>query len=239
MVGGKQPRGSDAGTAKTSGQADLPVRALIALGNPGRKYADTRHNVGWMAIDALAARYGIQWQQKFNGDFGRLRVGDHDLLVLKPGTFMNLSGHPVQAMCNFFGVKPQELLVLHDDLDLVFGRVQVKMGGGHGGHNGLRSIVAQLGNADFARVRIGVGRPPDSRMDVADWVLSTFAPIERAELPDVLDRAAAATLAVVNSGVRVAMNACNAPAKPPAAAKISVPTTPAPAPTATKNDSGR
>ncbi len=190
-------------------QAELPVRAIAALGNPGRKYSDTRHNVGWMLIDALAARTGIQWQAKFNGEFGRLRLGDRELLVLKPGTFMNLSGHPTQAMCNFFGVKPGELLVLHDDLDLPFGRIQVKAGGGHGGHNGLRSLVAQLGN-DFARIRLGIGRPSEGKVDVADWVLSPFTASERAELPDMLDRAEVAVRAVVDKGVRGAMNACNA-----------------------------
>jgi PTH1 family peptidyl-tRNA hydrolase len=195
-------------------QADLPVRAIVALGNPGRKYADTRHNVGWMAVDALAGRLGVQWQQKFNGEFGRLRLGEHDLMLLKPGTFMNLSGHPVQAMCAFFGLKPGELLVLHDDLDLPFGRLQIKVGGGHGGHNGLRSIVAQVG-ADFARVRLGIGRPPQASVDVADWVLSTFLPIERAELPQLLDKAEVAVRTMLDEGVRAAMNACNGVAPGP------------------------
>lgn len=188
--------------------ADLPVRAIVALGNPGKKYADTRHNVGWMAVDALAGRLGVQWQQKFNGEFAKVRLGEHDLMLLKPGTFMNLSGHPVQAMCAFFGLKPGELLVLHDELDLPFGRLQLKVGGGHGGHNGLRSIVAQVG-ADFARVRLGIGRPPFANVDVADWVLSTFAPIERAELPELLDKADVAVRTVLDKGVRAAMNVCN------------------------------
>jgi len=187
------------------------IRAIAALGNPGRKYADTRHNVGWMVIDALTARTGVGWQQKFNGEFARLRLGTQDVSVLKPGTFMNLSGHPVQAMAAFYGYAPGELLVLHDDLDLPFGRVQVKLGGGHGGHNGLRSITAQIG-PDFARIRIGIGRPAAGnakQADVADYVLSPFAGDERAWLPDLIGKATTALEAVVSQGVRAAMNACN------------------------------
>ena len=186
---------------------ERPIRAIVGLGNPGRKYENTRHNAGFLVVDALARRSGLQWQTRFNGEFTRLREGSLDLCLLKPGTFMNLSGHPVQAMCAFFGLAPEELLVLHDDLDLAPGRVQVKSGGGHGGHNGLRSITQQLGSNAFARVRIGIGR--GQKGDPADYVLEPFSPQERAWLPQILDLAADAALAVAHKGVRVAMNEFN------------------------------
>ena len=193
---------------------EMPIRAIVALGNPGKKYAETRHNVGWMALDHVFG--SVQWQAKFNGEFAKAWLGDRELLLLKPGTFMNLSGHPTQAMAQFFGCKPEEVLVLHDDLDLAFGRVQLKSGGGHGGHNGLRSLHAQLPNANYARLRLGIGRPVAgnaAQSDVADYVLAPFAPLERAELPVVLDRARVALESCVRLGVRAAMNAVNAPPK--------------------------
>jgi len=183
------------------------IRAIIGLGNPGRKYEATRHNAGFLALETLARRSSLQWQARFNGEFARLRDGSLDLCLLKPGTFMNLSGHPVQAMSSFFGFAPEALLVLHDDLDLPFGRVQVKAGGGHGGHNGLRSITQQLGASAYARVRIGIGR--NEKGDPADYVLEAFSPQDRAWLPQILDLAADAAMAAAHRGVRVAMNEFN------------------------------
>ncbi len=192
---------------------DVPIRAIVALGNPGKKYAETRHNVGWMALDALVGP--VQWQQKFNGEFAKAWIADKEVLLLKPGTYMNLSGFPAQAMCAFFGVKAEEVLVLHDDLDLAFGRVQVKLGGGHGGHNGLKSLHAQLAGADYARIRLGIGRPEPGQGEVVDWVLTPFAAIERAELPHVLARARDAVDACLRVGVRAAMNKVNGVAPAP------------------------
>ena len=193
---------------------EMPIRAIVALGNPGKKYAETRHNIGWAVLDELLASGMVRpfiWQQKFNGEFAKTWLGDVELLLLKPGTFMNLSGHPTQAMSQFFGLKPEEILVLHDDLDLPFGRVQLKAGGGHGGHNGLRSLHAQVGDA-YARVRIGIGRP-EGKNDVVDYVLQPFSPMERAELPDVLLKAQKAIEACVQLKVRAAMNVVNAQPK--------------------------
>jgi PTH1 family peptidyl-tRNA hydrolase len=200
---------------------DAPIRAIAALGNPGRKYAETRHNVGWMVVDLLAKRQGASWQTRFQGEFTKLRFGSTDVAVLKPGSFMNLSGHPVQAMCAFLGIAPEELLVIHDDLDLAFGRTQIKAGGGHGGHNGLRSIIAQFAQNGFVRVRVGIGRPDEA--DAADHVLSPFLPHERTELGQVIERAAEAVDAIVQDGVRPAMNRYNTVVKekPPAEAKAA------------------
>lgn len=197
-----------------------PVRAIVGLGNPGRRYEMTRHNAGFLVVDELVRCHGagaaqkFSWQQKFNGEVGRMALAGRDVTVLKPGTFMNLSGHPTQAMCKFYGFQPAELLVVHDDLDLPWGKVQVKVGGGHGGHNGLRSLVDQLASNEFVRVRVGIGRPGGGEgsarhVDTADWVLQPLVGVEKAEWPDVVARAAAAVRAVVESGVRVAMNTCN------------------------------
>ena len=186
---------------------EVPIRAIVALGNPGKKYAETRHNLGWLALEHTVGP--LVWQQKFNGEFAKTWLGSKEVFVLKPGTFMNLSGHPTQAMCAFFGLGAEELLVLHDDLDLVFGRVQVKLGGGHGGHNGLKSLHAQLANPGYARIRLGIGRPPVVQADVVDWVLTPFLPEDRVELQGVLERAREAVHACLALGVRGAMNAVN------------------------------
>ncbi len=204
---------SPSGKTQPSPHPATAIRAIVALGNPGRNYAHTRHNAGWLLADRIADGQNAQWQQKFKGELTRVTLGgagqNEPLWLLKPMTFMNLSGHPAQAMAQFYGLKPQEIVVLHDDLDLPFGRVQIKAGGGHGGHNGLRSLVAQLGSAEFARVRIGIGRSPNAAMDVADWVLSSFSALEHAELPDVIDRASVALNAIASLGVHAAMNRCN------------------------------
>jgi len=216
-----------AGVKVGSASGDPQVAAIVGLGNPGRAYAGHRHNVGFMATDRLAERLGVRWTQKFNGNFARARlpgpVGDVDVTLLQPLGFMNLSGHSVQAMAAFFALPAEAILVVHDDLDLAFGRVQIKAGGGHGGHNGLRSIVAQLGGAGFVRVRIGIGRPgsdggPTKGGDdaVSNWVLSNFGASDRAELPDAIDRAVAAIADVVKLGVRPAMNGHNRPPAPAA-----------------------
>ena len=153
---------SSAGPPRTPPDASAAagaIRAVVGLGNPGKQYALTRHNVGFMAVERLAEGLGASWSAKFNGLMARARLGDRELTLLEPQQFMNLSGHATQAMAQFYGIKPAEILVVHDDLDLAFGRIQLKVGGGHGGHNGLRSLQAQLGDAGFARLRIGIGRP--------------------------------------------------------------------------------
>lgn len=218
--------------------SELPIRAIVGLGNPGKQYAATRHNVGFVAVERLAERLGASWSAKFNGNLARGRLywpgGERDLLLLEPLQFMNLSGHATQAMAQFYGLKPAELLVIHDDLDQPFGKVQLKFGGGHGGHNGLRSISAQLGSGDYVRVRIGIGRPGSGEGGrgeavgkggedaVSNWVLSPFGVSDRAELPLVIDRSVEMVEAAVRLGVRAAMNALNGP--PPGAKPAAVQT---------------
>jgi PTH1 family peptidyl-tRNA hydrolase len=155
---------------------------VVGLGNPGREYARNRHNVGWMVVDELARRHGGSWRAKFNGQLAEIRIDGHKIALLKPETFMNDSGRPVQAALKFFKLEPDAVLVVHDEGDLDPGRLQARLGGGLAGHNGLRSIAQHLGTPDFMRLRVGVGRPErgDPRK-LADFVLADFRPEDDAE----------------------------------------------------------
>ena len=189
---------------------------VVGLGNPGSKYERSRHNVGFMALDALRTELGVPaFREKFSGTFTRGEALGAPLALLKPMTFMNLSGQSVQPAMAFLKIEPTQVLILHDELDLPFADVRIKAGGGHAGHNGLRSLVDQVGSPDFVRVRIGIGRPPpDFRGEVADYVLSSFDPSERAELDEVVARAVDAARKVLTLGTQAAMNLVNAKAPP-------------------------
>jgi PTH1 family peptidyl-tRNA hydrolase len=158
-------------------QASTLDLLVVGLGNPGREYASTRHNVGFMVADELARRHGGSWRSKFSGEVADLRLDGARLALLKPQTYMNESGRSVAAAARFYKVDPRDLLAVHDEVDLDPGRMQARLGGGLAGHNGLRSVSAALGTPEFLRLRIGVGRPErgDPR-PVADWVLSPFDP---------------------------------------------------------------
>jgi PTH1 family peptidyl-tRNA hydrolase len=191
------------------------LHLVVGLGNPGRKYEKNRHNVGFMVVERLAQAHGLgDRREKFSGFWqkGEIATGGKrvPVAVLEPQTFMNCSGDSVQPCAAFLKVEPAEIIVVHDELDLAWGDVRLKVGGGHAGHNGLRSIIGRLGSPDFVRVRVGIGRPPPGfRGDVADYVLTDFDPMEKAELPDVVDRAVAAVEKVLAGGVAAAMNAVN------------------------------
>jgi PTH1 family peptidyl-tRNA hydrolase len=150
---------------------------VVGLGNPGREYARNRHNAGWMVVDELARRHGGGWRSKFSGQLAEIRLDGHKLALLKPETYMNESGRSVGGAMRFYKLEPGEVLVVHDEGDFELGRLELKLGGGSGGHNGLRSIAQQLKTPDFLRLRIGVGRPErgDPR-PLADYVLSDFEP---------------------------------------------------------------
>jgi len=171
------------------------IRLAVFLGNPGPEYTRTRHNAAWMLAESLSFAESIVWQRKFKGMFGSAGSG---LLLLKPETFMNLSGESVGACAQFYRIEPNELLVVHDDVELPFGTALARAGGGLGGHNGLRDIARVLGSRDFLRFRVGISRP--TRGDVASYVLSRFTPEEERELPVFLQRAAGELEAVL--GVR-------------------------------------
>jgi len=177
------------------------VDLLVAgLGNPGSEHARDRHNVGWMVVDELARRHQGSFRGKFRGRLADVRVGDAKLVLLKPETYMNESGASIQAASSFYKLPPEQVLVVHDDVDLVIGRLQARTGGGLAGHNGLRSIAQRLGSQDFLRLRIGVGRPGrgDPR-PVADYVLSGFTAEDDAEA--IVGRAADAVECLVADGL--------------------------------------
>jgi PTH1 family peptidyl-tRNA hydrolase len=187
---------------------------VVGLGNPGKKYEANRHNVGFMAVDEIARAESLgDFRDKFSGLFSRGSASFGDVAVLKPMTFMNLSGDCVQPCAAFLKIAPKEIIVIHDELDVPFGDVRIKFGGGHAGHNGLRSLIDRLGTPDFIRVRVGISRPPpEFRGDVADSVLANFDSSEKAELPKVIEKAVAAAVAIQKHGLDVAMNRLNAKA---------------------------
>ena len=190
---------------KSASTLDLLV---VGLGNPGREYAETRHNVGFMVAEELARRTGGSWRGKFSGELAEVRMDGMRLALLQPQTFMNESGRSVAAAARFFKVEPEDLLVVHDEVDLEPGRLQVRLGGGLAGHNGLRSVAQQLGTPEFARLRIGVGRPErgDPR-PVADFVLSEFPP--EVDVDALVSRAADAVESVAREGLEEAQNRYN------------------------------
>ena len=181
---------------------------VVGLGNPGREYAQTRHNVGFMVAEELARRTGGSWRGKFSGELAEVRFDGMRLALLRPQTFMNESGRSVAAAARFFKVEPDDLLVVHDEVDLEPGRLQVRLGGGLAGHNGLRSVAQQLGTPEFARLRVGVGRPErgDPR-PVADFVLSEFPP--ELDVEALVSRAADAVESVARDGLEEAQNRFN------------------------------
>jgi len=185
------------------------MKIVVGLGNPGRKYERTRHNAGFMAVDELARslRFSLT-QEKYQALIGRGRIDGNEALLVKPQTFMNESGRSVGAVLRYTSASAGDLIIVHDELDLPLGAVRVKDGGGHGGHNGLRSLIDHLGSPAFLRVRVGVGRPPEGR-DPADFVLSPFLPGEREAAATAVARAAEAARMIVADGVTAAMNRYN------------------------------
>ena len=181
---------------------------VAGLGNPGREYEQTRHNIGWLVVDELARRHGASFRSKFSGQLGEVRVGDDKLALLKPETYMNESGRSLGAAARFFKVDPGAVLVVHDDVDLEPERLQARLGGGLAGHNGLRSIAQALGTNDFLRLRIGVGRPGrGDRRSVSDYVLSRFD--AETDVDALVARAAQAVEVLVVKGLDEAQQRFN------------------------------
>ena len=181
---------------------------VAGLGNPGREHARNRHNAGWMVVDELARRHSGSWRAKFSGQMAEVRIGAEKLALLKPETYMNDSGHSVGPAAAFFKLEPADVLVVHDEGDFELGRLELKVGGGLAGHNGLRSIAQALGTQDFLRLRIGVGRPErGDRRPLADWVLANFEPHDHAE--ELVSRAADAVELLAADGVSQAQPRIN------------------------------
>jgi PTH1 family peptidyl-tRNA hydrolase len=183
---------------------------IVGLGNPGTTYAHTRHNIGFDAIDLLTRRHGLEVRGKRAQSLvGEGQIADQRVVLVKPQTYMNLSGQAVSALRNWYKIDPAHgLLVIYDDMDLPFGRLRFRERGSAGTHNGMRSIVTQLGSSEFPRLRIGIGQAP-GHQDAASYVLSRFSKEETAELPDLLGRVADAVELVVREGLTTAMNRYN------------------------------
>jgi peptidyl-tRNA hydrolase, PTH1 family len=190
---------------------------VIGLGNPGPEHAGTRHNAGRMVVERLADDLNagaLRRERRLNASVENTvatdTAGPHRMLLAEPGSYMNLSGGPVAALVGYYHVRPDHLIVVHDDLDLPFGTLRLKRGGGHGGHNGLRDIIAALKTPDFLRVRVGIDRP-HTRQPVADYVLRPFTTVERRELPMLVSDAADAVQAIALDGLEAAQRRVHAP----------------------------
>jgi len=185
------------------------VKLVAGLGNPGEQYQATRHNIGFMVAERFASRFGVQLKKKgHQGVYGVGRCNGEEITVLLPQTFMNLSGASVGSALKSLGVDPGDLIVIHDDIDLLFGQLKFKCGGGHGGHNGIRHIRQVLGHGDFVRCKIGVGRPAEGG-EVVNHVLKPFSAAERKSLDRLLDGAVEALQVMISQGLAAAMNEFN------------------------------
>jgi peptidyl-tRNA hydrolase, PTH1 family len=179
---------------------------IAGLGNPGPEYAGTRHNAGAMVLALLAERMGVRFKShRTRNDIAEGRLAGQSANLARPHSYMNLSGGPVNALLGFYKLSPERLVVIHDELDISFGAVRLKLGGGDNGHNGLRSVTSSLGTRDYYRVRFGIGRP-SGRMDAAAFVLKDFSAAERKELPFAIDRCADAAEALITKGLIEAQN---------------------------------
>ena len=183
---------------------------IVGLGNPGKEYTHTRHNCGFLAIDALAETLKCKIDKgKFQGLYGQATYNGKKLFLLKPQTYMNLSGRSVLQMSAYYHIPPAQIIVLFDDISLQPGRLRIRGDGSAGGHNGIKSIIQELGSQEFPRVKIGVGAKPDPQQDLADWVLSSFSAAEKKALDSALPHAAEAALCIVENGVSNAANKYN------------------------------
>lgn len=197
------------GRVTTADQPSGPT-LVVGLGNPGPDYEGTRHNIGWDVLQELASRAlpmpaSFSTHKKTNCEIAQTRLADTPVVLARPRSYMNLSGGPVAAVAKYFSVAPTDVIVIHDEIDIDFGQVRLKRGGGEGGHNGLRSVSSSLGTRDYIRVRAGVGRPP-GRMAVADFVLKRFSKLEEPDVPFLIQDAADAVELLLEHGLDTAQN---------------------------------
>ena len=185
------------------------MKLIVGLGNPGRDYSATRHNVGFMAVDELARRWNItNWKQKYNAEVAEYRLDGDVIMLVKPQTYMNLSGTAISELARFYKIPAHDVVVIFDDLDLPAGRLRLRTKGGSGGHRGIESLLTHMGSAEFPRIRIGIGRPP-AGWEVVDYVLSRFAAEEQPLLTEVIGKADDAVEYTLKHGFTKAMNAFN------------------------------
>jgi PTH1 family peptidyl-tRNA hydrolase len=185
------------------------MHLIVGLGNPGKRYENTRHNAGFLVVDRLAQRWDCAIEKKQLGALvATARIGDQPVVFAKPQSFMNRSGQPVASLLGYYKVEPSKLIVIHDELDLEVGRIKLKLGGGHGGHNGIRDIKAQLGKRDFSRVRFGISKPP-ADWDASNYVLGKWPTEQQSAVGDAVEHAADAVEGIVREGLQRAMNTFN------------------------------
>ena len=185
------------------------IRLVAGLGNPGSDYAETRHNAGFMVVDEIADEYDISVSKsKFNVQYGTGIIGNEKVLLAKPQSFMNRVGQPIRKLAEYFQISGEEMLVIHDDIDLAFERLKIKMKGGHGGHNGVRSLIDAFGDGNFARLRVGIGRPEGNK-SVTDQVLGRFSKDEKIVLERIITLAKDAAVTILRYGIQEGMNRFN------------------------------
>jgi PTH1 family peptidyl-tRNA hydrolase len=196
--------------------SDSRLKLIAGLGNPGTEYAQTRHNIGFLVVESLAAGSSLELTQaRFNASYAKGRIKGRDVFLVKPMSYMNKSGVPIQKFAAYYKIELQDIIVVHDDMDLEFGKIKIVQGRGHGGHNGVRSIIESFGRPDCIRVRVGVGHPKDRALKnngqrgVIGHVLGQFAPDERKELDTAIAAAVDACLSVLENGITQAMNRVN------------------------------
>jgi PTH1 family peptidyl-tRNA hydrolase len=188
---------------------DKRMRLIVGLGNPGETYRQTRHNAGFMVLEKLAATYGIEFDRhKFKTAFGRGLIENVEALLVKPMAYMNRSGPPVRRLADYHRISARDMLIIHDDIDLAFGRIKIKKKGGHGGHNGLRSLMDAFGSGDFVRLRVGIGRS-EQRRSAAEHVLGEYSESETGLLDRIVASARDAVVTIITRGVTEAMNQFN------------------------------
>ncbi len=181
---------------------------IAGLGNPGDKYKKTRHNIGFNVIQELSKEYNIPLsKEKFSAEFGKGKINNCDVILVKPMSFMNLSGEPVQKITNFYNIDTEDVIIVHDDLDIEIGSIKLKVKGGHGGHNGIKSLISNIGK-EFIRIRIGIGRP-DGKGDVSDFVLGKFQKQDKDIIAEILYMTKKAVISILEDGTAAAMNEFN------------------------------
>lgn len=186
------------------------MKLIVGLGNPGKEYADTRHNIGFRCINRLARRYGISLSRRGSqSQFGTGEVKGHMVALAKPQTYMNLSGKAVKLLEQRFKIMTGDIWIIHDDLDLLPGKIRISNGGGSGGHKGVESIISELGSRDFPRIRVGIGRPQEGGQDAVDYVLGDFGYNEREVIEDTINRITEVILCLLDEGMTAAMNKYN------------------------------
>ncbi len=189
--------------------SDSKFKIIAGLGNPGRNYTQTRHNIGFLAVDDLASKTHLSLNKtRFDSDYVKSKIKGHDVFIVKPQSYMNRSGFPIHKFASYYKINMEDIIVVHDDMDLPFGSIKIVKSRGHGGHNGIRSIISAFGNKDCIRVRIGVGHP-GSQKDVTGHVLGGFSPDEIQTLERCVDRASDACLSILEHGLISTMNVYN------------------------------